>query len=254
MRLSRVASALALALLLACGNGSSSSPSSSSTPAPVDRDGDGFTIAAGDCNDQDAAVNPNGKVVVELCLWETTEWDCPRSSSEYPEESASIRVRLINNQCDTLLIFSAAVQITVREAHGTFNSPGETWTTERVSFTPNSVPIGVGGDVFVDSGVTCTNPGGGRARGVYNVYEAEIILQTSAGAIHAATSNSRTTNFPLGDEASSLAHGLSGGRPARMPLASLGGGGANRARSGVGARSCDLNTRVDGCSVGHSAH
>jgi hypothetical protein len=220
MRMSGVVAALALSPLLACGDGPSGSPSSTSTPAPIDRDGDGFTEAAGDCNDQDAAVNPNGKVVVELCLWTTTEWDCPRRSRDSPEDTDLIRVRLINNQCDTLEIFSAAVQITVREAHGTFNPPGETWTTEHVSFTPSSIPMGVGGDVFVDSGSTCTNTGSGARRsGLYNVYEAEIILQTSAGPIHAAASNSRTTNFPFSDEASSLATSLQGGRPARMSVA-----------------------------------
>lgn len=213
MRVSSVVAALALSPLLACGGGSSGSPA---TPAAVDKDGDGFAEAAGDCNDQNAAVNPNGAIVVELCLWLNPEWDCPRGSSDYPEDTDSIRVRLINNKCSTLVITSAAVQITVREASGTFNFTGETWTTENVQFSPSSIPMGVGGDILVDSGSTCTNTTGG---GAYNVYDAEVILQTSAGPIHAATSNSRTTNFPFSGEASSLATSLQGGRPARMSVA-----------------------------------
>jgi hypothetical protein len=173
--------------LLSCG-GSSTSPS----PATLDRDGDGFTGAAGDCNDQSATVNPNGTIAVEACVWTNPEWVCPRGSERLPEEEDVVRVRVVNNRCSILSITDAAVQITVLEAQGTFNTPGEKWTSEHLSFSPASIPIGVGGDVLVDTNIVCTNRSGG---GSYNVYQAELTLLTSAGAVRCTTANSHTTRF-----------------------------------------------------------
>ena len=49
----------------ACGGGGSSGGTNNEDTPPTppasagDADGDGFTIAAGDCNDEDASINPD---------------------------------------------------------------------------------------------------------------------------------------------------------------------------------------------------
>ncbi len=129
-----------VAIVTASGCGSSPA----SPPVAVDKDGDHFTEAQGDCNDANAAVNPDGVVVVEACRWTTAQWDCPRGSNRYTEDQDVILVRVINNKCSTLTITSAAVETTVQEADGTFNRVGETWTTEKLAVSPTSVPAGVG--------------------------------------------------------------------------------------------------------------
>ena len=192
MRTTSAFLALSLCPLLGCGGSSSRSTSASSSG--VDRDGDGFADTAGDCNDQVAAINPNGTIVVEYCAWQNPEYDCPRGSDKYPEETDQVHVRLTNNKCSTLSITDATVQTTVREAHGTFNFPGETFVTEHARFSPNSVPMGVGGDILVDAGLTCTNPRGGDS---YNVYDASVTLQSSAGPLKCTAINGRTTRFPF---------------------------------------------------------
>jgi len=209
MRIDTALVAVALSTLLGCGGGSSGSTSPS--PVGIDKDGDGFTDVAGDCNDQNAAVNPSGTIVVQAS-WVSPVWDCPRGSHDYTEDKDFIRVRLTNNKCSALSITDATVQTTVREAHGTFNFPGETWTSEHVPFSPNSIAMGVGGDILVDGDLICTNGPGGNAN-AYNVYEAEVTLQTSAGPVKATTTNRRTTRFPLASDAPSGVSGLQGTRP-----------------------------------------
>jgi len=200
--------ALALCPALGCGGGSSKA----SSPVTVDKDGDGdgFTEAQGDCNDQVAAINPAGKITVAACFWVLPEWDCPRGSDNYHEDNSQIQVSLVNNKCTALSITDATVQITVREAHGTFNYTGQTWTTEHVGFSPSSVARGNGGTIVVDSSIYCTNT---RGRGTYNVYDAKVTFQTSAGSVEAVTSNARTTTFPFIGDAASGVSGLPGSRP-----------------------------------------
>ena len=200
------------ALVCVLGCGGSSEPTMSA--ATSDRDRDGFTTASGDCDDQNAAVNPNGSVVAASCSWQSSQWDCPRGSEKSPEDKDSIFVRVANNQCSSLAVADATVHVTVLEAHGTFNQPNEKWTSEHVLFSPKGLPMAVTAEVEVDGDIVCTNPGGG---GSYNVVQAEVVLQTGAGPIRCVTSNTHTTRFPVAGETVREAEGLRHGQPAGLP-------------------------------------
>jgi hypothetical protein len=201
----------AMLLAGATGCGGSSEPTASTVTS--DRDRDGFTQAAGDCDDQNAAVNPNGTVVAQSCVWRTTQWDCPRGSDKYPEDNDAIFVHVTNNQCAALSVVEASVHVTVLEAHGTFNQPNEKWTSQHVRLSPNSLPMAVTADVEIDGDVVCSNSGGG---GSFNVIQAEVVLQTSAGPLTCVTSNTHTTRFPFAD-GSAGAEALAGTPHASAP-------------------------------------
>ena len=199
---------VALTCSLRCGGSSTTAP----PPATSDADRDGVTAAAGDCDDHNAAVNPNATVVAPSCVWQSTQWDCPSGSQRYPEDKDSIFVRVANNQCTALSVVDATVHVTVVEARATFNQANEKWTSEHVRFSPNNLPLGVTGDVEVDGDIVCTN---GSGAGGYNVYRAEVVLQTSAGPLRCTTTNTHMTRFPVAGERTPGLEGLSGGRAGR---------------------------------------
>jgi hypothetical protein len=195
--------------LTACGG---SSGTTSPSRAAVDADGDGFSESAGDCNDHSASIHPNATPEVAACRWTRASWQCPRGSERSPEAADLIRVQVINNTCSTLSISDARVQTTVREAHGTFNFVGETWASNHVSYAPTSIPKGIGADIEVDADIVCTNRSGG---GLYNVYTAEVTLDTSAGALTCETTNTHTTRFPIATGRAGFGPSASGGAVAR---------------------------------------
>jgi hypothetical protein len=204
VRVYRTVTVVGLVASFGCGGGSSAP----STPSSPDTDGDGFTVANGDCNDQNATINPNGKVVVEATVWVNPQYNCPRGSDGYPEDDDVVRLRITNNRCSVLAVTDASAKITVLEAHNTYNFPGETWTNDHARFSPATIAAGVGADVVVEGGSVCTNPGGGDG---YNTYQADVTLQTSAGSLVGVTSNSRTTIFGFADSLLSNAAARQGG-------------------------------------------
>jgi len=228
-RLALALVAAAALSLLRCG---SSSDSPASSPATADRDGDGVTAAAGDCNDQDPAIHPNATVVAPSCLWRTTQWDCPRGSERTPEDQDAIFVRVANNRCSPLSVVDATVHVTVLEAHGTFNHANEKWTSEHVLFSPRSLPAGATAEVEVDGDVVCTNRGGGLT---FNVYQAEVVLQTSAAPLRCVTANTHTTRFPLAG-ATPGGQGFAGGEPKAARAAGTDPRSAAPAHVAVGRR------------------
>jgi hypothetical protein len=165
-------------------------------PLDVDDDGDGLTENQGDCNDNNAAVNPSGSVDFMNARFEPAGTVCPAGATGQPLEFPIV-VTGTNHRCDTVTISSVSVLMTIVNVNNTNDTVGDTFTLDDVPFSPGSIGA-AGGSATIRLTPTagnCSNPRGGRAGQVD--LSGQVTLQTSAGTFTVNAGNNVRVDFPL---------------------------------------------------------
>jgi hypothetical protein len=164
-------------------------------PQELDSDRDGFTPLAGDCNDGDPAVNPNGAVSFENARFENPASTCPDGSNG-GQVSLVLLVDGRNNRCSAVTINTMSVTITVTAANNVNNQVGQSFAFNNVTFSPATLAPGTRTAVRTDLMPTCTNPA--RNGAGFAELSGRITVSTSAGDFSAETVNRNRTEFPFG--------------------------------------------------------
>jgi hypothetical protein len=165
-------------------------------PLATDNDGDGLSENAGDCNDADGQVNPNGVVNFANARFETTTSTCGEGSDEAPV-SLVLLADAANNRCGTpLTINGASVVLTIEIANGTNNRPGQRFNIPSLAVSPTTVAAGSRATIRLDPRLVCTNaPGEGG--GAFNEFSAQLTVNTSAGTFTLQATNRHRVSFPF---------------------------------------------------------
>jgi len=161
-------------------------------PADQDNDHDGFTPRQGDCNDNNSAINPNGKDAFVNGRFAASSFTCPNGSP------SSVQLVLLadgqNNKCVDLSISAASVKFTVVAVNNTTDKVGDVVTLDNQPFAPKSIAAGSRATVQVTVAATCTNlnPQPGNTD-----LSADVTFVTSAGTFTVKVPNAARVVFPL---------------------------------------------------------
>ena len=164
-------------------------------PQEIDSDRDGFTPLAGDCNDGDPSINPNGAVSFENARFENPASTCPDGSNN-GQVSLVVVVDGRNNRCSAVTINTLNVTLTVTAVTNVNNQVGQSFAFNNVTFSPATLAPGSRTTVRSDLMPTCTNPA--RNNAGFTELSARLTIATSAGEFSAETVNRNRTEFPFG--------------------------------------------------------
>ena len=160
--------------------------------AEADNDGDGFTVSAGDCDDNDPSINPNGAVTFTNGRFQPDTTVCPTGVPSRVD--LSIRFTGRSNRCSAVNVTGVTGEVTITRVQNTIDSVGAVIPINATA-NPNSIPARGTADFRAVQILNCTNPSGGpfgfvEARGA-------ITVATSAGNSNLTLSNEWRVNFPL---------------------------------------------------------
>jgi hypothetical protein len=161
-------------------------------PRAVDDDGDGVSENAGDCNDGNAQINPNGAVNFANARFTTPTVNCPFGTNR--PLSIPLSVDGSNNRCSPANLSNVSVTFRVEASRNTLDEPGETFTVNNPTFSPSAITPGASATVQVQMATVCTNPEGGG--GGFTELSAQVTLTGSFGTLTVPVSNRQRVNFP----------------------------------------------------------
>lgn len=164
-------------------------------PLTTDDDRDGLSEIAGDCNDANPAINPNGAVTFTNARFETPEFTCAAGGTSVPDP-VEILVDGRNNKCANLTISEASVVLTIVDLFRVSNRLGQTFPETNLPFSPAAVAAGTGGVVKVTPRFFCSDSRG-PSGGAFYALTASVTLVTSGGTFTLQTTNRHRTSFPL---------------------------------------------------------
>jgi hypothetical protein len=161
-------------------------------PLAVDDDGDGVSENAGDCNDGNAQINPNGQVNFTNARFPTATITCTSGQGPRPL-NIEISVDGVNNRCSAMNV-SAQVTYRVEASRNTNDNPGETFPGGSPSVSPASLGPGTSANQRIRTSNNCFNPPGAGS-GTTDI-SAQVTLTGSFGSVQLRTSNRLRVVFP----------------------------------------------------------
>jgi hypothetical protein len=194
--------------LIAAGGAGAAVATAVAVSGPSDNDKDGFDEET-DCNDNNAAINPNAQPAFSNGRFENAQVVCPDGVTNFTYDVV-VLVDGGNNSCTDLAVNSASLTMRVTRAVNTTNFVGQTFDFSNVPLSPSSVgQAGGSATIRLSQSVFCTNSRG-ASPGTLNEFTGEVTLATSAGRFTVPIGNTHLIQFPLRPAGTGGAGGLQG--------------------------------------------
>ena len=163
-------------------------------PQDQDQDRDGYSSRQGDCNDNNAAVNPAGVLQLANARFETPTTTCPDGTAD-SQLRMPILVDASNNSCSEATVNSISATLAIATVWGQVigYSPGQTFSFSNLLASATRVASGHSATLRVEPVLTCTNWCGTG----YMETSGTLTIATSAGTFTVQTAGVNHTDYPV---------------------------------------------------------